>query len=106
MDANSIRYRPRQSGDARIAVIPSAARYLDQMERCHQLAYGYTPGGGDDEDMTAEKYARHLDIFPEGQFIALDVLTDMVIGVTTSMRVKLPSDRHFLGSWAQVTGGG
>lgn len=106
MDANSIRYRPRQSGDAQIVVIPSTSRYLEQMERCHQQAYGYLPGEGDEEDMTAEKYARHLEIFPEGQFIALDVQADAVIGVTTSMRIKQPSNRHFLGNWAQITGGG
>lgn len=106
MDANSIRYRPRPNGDAAIVVIPSEARYLDQMERCHQRSYGYAPGGGDSENMTAAKYGHHLLIFPEGQFIALDTCTDTVVGVATSMRVDLPRDHHIIGSWVQTTGDG
>lgn len=106
MDANSIRYRHRQSGDATIVVIPASSRYVQQMERCHQLAYGYAAGAGDDEDMTADKYAHHLQIFPEGQFIALDTCTDTVVGVATSMRLHLPHHTMFLGTWAEVTGGG
>ncbi len=106
MDANSIRTKHRQSGDATLVVIPSTRRYVQQMERCHQLAYGYLPEAGDDEDMTADKYAHHLQIFPEGQFIALDTRTDTVVGVATSMRIHVPHHSSFLGTWADVTGGG
>lgn len=106
MDANSIRYKHRQSGDATMVVIPSTLRYVQQMEQCHQLAYGYAPGAGDDEDMTADKYAHHIQIFPEGQFIALDTCTDTVVGVATSMRLRLPPHSSFLGTWAEVTGDG
>jgi hypothetical protein len=76
------------------------------MERCHQLTYGYGPGTGDDEDMTADRYTHHIRIFPEGQFIALDTRADMVVGVATSMRVRIPHHSSFLGTWAEVTGGG
>ncbi len=106
MNANTIRYRHRQSGDATLVVIPASLRYVEQMERCHQLAYGYTPAEADPEDMTAEKYAYHLQVFPEGQFIALDTTTDTVVGVATSMRVHLPRHSSFLGTWAEVTGDG
>ncbi|MBI5668297.1 MAG: hypothetical protein HZC41_09845 [Chloroflexi bacterium] len=106
MDANSIRYRHRQSGDATIVVIPAHSHYVHQMERCHQMAYGYAPGNGDSEDMTADKYAHHLRVFPEGQFIALDTRTDTVVGVATSMRLHLPHHPSYLGTWAEITGDG
>ena len=106
MNANVIHYRHRQSGDATIVVIPASLRYVDQMARCHQLAYGYTPEEADAEDLTPEKYAYHLQVFPEGQFIALDTTTDTVVGVATSMRVNLPHHSSFLGTWSEVTGGG
>jgi hypothetical protein len=106
MDASSIRNKPRQSGDATIVVIPSAPQYVYQMERCHQLAYGYEAGKGNIEDLTAEQYAQHIRIFPEGQFIALDTLTDTVVGVATSMRLNLPQNHDLIGTWVQTTGGG
>ncbi len=34
---------PRQSGDTTIIVVPSTLKYVDQMAKCHQIAYGYTP---------------------------------------------------------------
>lgn len=99
-------YNPRQSGDTTIVVIPSAIEYVEQMAHCHQVAYGYTPDGAGSEDMTAEKYARHLALFPEGQFIALEVETDTVIGVTSSMRLDIDPYRPSLRSWAEITSDG
>ncbi len=58
------------------------------------------------EDLTAEKYARHLEIFPEGQFLALEVETDTVIGVTTSMRLDFDPVKPCLRSWAEITSDG
>ncbi|HEX2907704.1 MAG TPA: hypothetical protein VHO69_12625 [Phototrophicaceae bacterium] len=106
MNTTNNRNKHRQSGDATVVVIPGTLRYVNQMERCHQLAYGYEPGQGDDEDLTAEKYAYHLQIFPEGQFLALDTQTDLVIGMATSMQVNLPHDHSFIASWSHTTGGG
>lgn len=99
-------YRPRQSGDTTIVVVPSSLEYVDQMATCHQAAYGYTPETGNSEDLTAEKYARHLEIFPEGQFIALEVETNTVVGVTTSMRLDLDHHKDNLRSWAEITSDG
>ena len=99
-------YRPRQSGDTTIVVIPSRPEYVEQMARVHQAAYGYSPEKAGKEDLTAEKYARHLAIFPEGQFMALEVETDTVVGVTTSMRLDIDPHKPSLRSWAEITNDG
>jgi hypothetical protein len=99
-------YKPRQSGDTTIVVIPSRLEYVNQMAQCHQIAYGYTPAELCNEDLTAEKFARHLDIFPEGQFIALEAETNTVIGLTSSMRLSIDPHRPSLRSWAEITNDG
>ena len=99
-------YLPSQSGDTTIIVIPSSLQYVDQMAKCHQVAYGYRPAETSSEDLTADKLARHLEIFPEGQFIALEVETDTVIGMTSSMRLDINPHRPSLRSWAEITSDG
>ena len=104
MDANFIgTFRPRQNRDTQIAVVPSSAKYLGQMEMCHQQAYGYS--GVDSEALTAAKFRQHLEIFPAGQFIALDKSTDRVVGLTVSMRVNLDAHDEAK-SWAELTNDG
>lgn len=101
--------RPRQNRDTQIAVVPSSANYLEQMEQCHQLAYGYTLEANasevDEEALTADKFRQHLAIFPAGQFIALDKRTDSVVGLTVSMRVDLKA-HDAAKSWAELTNDG
>jgi len=99
-------YIPRQSGDTTIVVIPSSLKYVEQMVQCHQIAYGYTPEEITSEDLSVEKFASHLEIFPEGQFIALEVETDTVIGLTSSMRLDIDPHKPSLRSWAEITSDG
>ena len=110
MDANFIstfQTRPRQNRDSQIAVVPSSAHYLGQMEMCHQQAYGYTAAMSqlDNEALTAAKFRQHLEIFSAGQFIALDKSTDRVVGLTVSMRVNLDAHDEAK-SWAELTNDG
>lgn len=98
-------YRDRQSGDAHIAVIPSAVHYIEQMEALHQAAYGYSPSYADecDECLTADKFRNHLRVFPEGQFIALDVQTNEVVGATVSMLMDFDPARPLREPWVKLT---
>lgn len=98
---------PRQNRDTQIAVVPSSAKYLGQMEMCHQLAYGYSAAeaAADNEALTAAKFRQHLEIFPAGQFIAVDKATDRVVGLTVSMRVDLKA-HDAAKSWAELTNDG
>ena len=101
--------RPRQNRDTQIAVVPSSAKYVGQMEMCHQLAYGYTLDAatpqGEAEALTAEKFRQHLAILPAGQFVAVDKMTDRVVGLTVSMRVDLKA-HDAAKSWAELTNDG
>jgi hypothetical protein len=108
MNTYKYHYRLRQSGDARIVVIPARPHYAEQMEHVHQAVYDYDPAvdGSSDEDLTAEKFRQHLRIFPEGQFIALDAATDRVAGLTANMRTRFDLNRPYTKSWAATTGCG
>jgi hypothetical protein len=106
MDAYTNEYRLRQSGEAQLVVLPASSRYGDQMERCHQVAYGYVPSPDDVEALTAAKFRQHLRIFPEGQFMALDIATDSVIGTTSNMRLNFDLHKRDVRSWAEITNDG
>ncbi|MEO8606997.1 MAG: hypothetical protein ABI690_03910 [Chloroflexota bacterium] len=106
MDVYLNEYLPSQSGDTTIVVIPSTLEYVEQMVKCHQIAYNYTPEEIGNEDLSVEKFASHLKIFPEGQFIALEVETNTVIGLTSSMRMNLDPHKPSLRSWAEITNDG
>lgn len=106
MNANLYTY-PRQSGDTNIFVVPAHVDYADQMERCHQIAYGYTSEYADEpESLTAAKFRQHLEIFPEGQFMALDTHTEIVVGTSTNLRLNVDLLKHDVRSWAEITGDG
>lgn len=93
----------RQSGDTTLVVIPSTRAYADPLAQCHQAAYGYTPAEATPEDLTAEKFARHQQLFPEGQFMALEVETDRIVGAAVSMRLDFDPRKPDLRSWSQIT---
>jgi GNAT superfamily N-acetyltransferase len=50
------------------------------------------PTLADDELIRAEHYLRHVEVFPEGQFVITD--HDKVIGMTTTMRTKFDFGNH------------
>lgn len=110
MNAYLFPNRLRQSRDARFVAIPSSVSYVDQMERCHQVAYGYTAAEADcPESLTAEKFRQHIRIFPEGQFMALDRATDTVVGTSTNMRLNAFNNdllKQDVRSWSEITGDG
>ncbi len=50
------------------------------------------PNLSPDELMTAKHYLRHLEIFPEGQFVVLD--GEKTVGMTTTMRYHFSTADH------------
>lgn len=66
-------------------------------------AYGCEPG---DESFTADHFRRHQELFPEGQFIAVDQTTDRVVGFTVSMRMHFDPARPLLDYWWASIGDG
>jgi hypothetical protein len=92
----------RQNG---IAIIPSSARYAEQMEDLGHISYG-TTRENPDEVFTAAMFQEHLQIFPEGQFTAIDTHTDSVVGVTVSMRMNFDPNHHMSHRWWESIGFG
>jgi hypothetical protein len=101
-------YKPRQSAaltplrvseGAKIVVQPTTEQYVGQMDQLSRLVYGYT------FDRT-EEFRSQVRHFPEGQFIALDVETDQVVGYTSCMRLDFNPAEPLLESWADTTGYG
>jgi hypothetical protein len=88
-----------------IAIIPSSAYYADQMETLTGIVYGVNPRE-EDSCFNADHFRQHLNVFPEGQFIAVDTQTDTVIGLTVSMRYNFNLDRPTLEPWWHVIGYG
>lgn len=97
MIAHNLQY-PRIQNDA-IVVIPSAPRYADQMIELMCAAYGCSP----DETFSAGQFRSHMQVFPEGQFIALDVKADRVVGLTASMRLDFDPRSPLTASWVETT---
>ncbi|MBL8163053.1 MAG: hypothetical protein JNJ61_13795 [Anaerolineae bacterium] len=110
MDAYLFPNRLRQSRDARLVAIPSLISYAGQMERCHQVTYGYTATEANSpESLTAEKFRQHMRIFPEGQFMVLDRAGKTVVGTSTNMRLNAFNNdllKQDVRSWSEITGDG
>lgn len=87
----------------RITIVSSKPRYAQQMEDLMHAVYHTTP---DDPDQvfTAPMFRRHMQVFPEGQFVALDA--GHVVGLTVSMRVAFDPEHPFLGEWWTLIGEG
>lgn len=92
----------RDSEPASIIVVPSSPRYAAGIEHLQAEVYQADPHEWDDM-ITAEKALTHLQIFPEGQFVAVDTATDTVIGITTSMRIDFDPAQPFLEPWTTTT---
>ncbi len=60
-----------------------------QLEELQKIVF---PTLADDELIRAVHYLRHLEVFPEGQFVITD--KDKVIGMTTTMRTNFDFENH------------
>lgn len=92
----------KESDPASIVVVPSAAKYAYGIEQLQAEAYGCSPIEWDDT-ISAAKALTHLNIFPEGQYVALDTATDKVIGMTVCMQIGFNPEEPFLEPWTTTT---
>lgn len=88
-----------------IVVMPTTAAYVDQLQTLEYIGYNL-PVDSDDYVITADMFRHHLRVFPEGQFMAIDVDTDTVVGLTVSMRLAFDATRPKLDTWFKTTGYG
>ena len=82
--------KTRTSG---IAVVPTSAAHAEQLEELQKTVF---PMLADSQRLKQAHYLKHIELFPEGQFVALD--GDKVVGMTTSIRLSeafLTADHGF-----------
>src|SRR5260221_3832445 len=63
--------------------------HAQQLEELQKIIF---PTLADDELIRAVHYLRHLEGFPEGQFVITD--KDKLIGMTTTMRTQFDFENH------------
>lgn len=69
-----------------------------------ELQYIVFPNLAEDEILHREHYLKHLEIFPEGQFVALD--GNKVIGGTTTMRYHFDLSNPVHHTFSETVAGG
>ena len=72
-----------------LVVQNTRVEHVLQLEALQKIVF---PTLADDELIRAEHYLRHLEVFPEGQFVITD--NGSVIGMTTTMRTKFDFANH------------
>ncbi len=87
----------------RISIVPSSPRYAGQMQDLMHFIY-HTTRENPDGTFTAEMFRRQIELFPAGQFIALDA--GHVIGLTVSMRIAFDPAHPFMNSWYEIISNG
>jgi len=90
-------YRRLPDGLVVMHTRPEHAPHLEQLQRvCF-------PTLDDNERFKAAHYLKHLELFPDGQFVALD--GDRVVGATTTLRLRFDFD-HIDHTFADIIQGG
>lgn len=79
-----------------ITIVPTLPSQAEQMEDLSHIVYGSTRENPDGT-LTAPHFRRHVALFPEGQFVALD--GERVVGLTASMRIPFDPANPFIESW-------
>jgi hypothetical protein len=90
------------SEPAKLSVIPTQPRHAAGIEHLQAQTYQADPQEWDDMT-TAAKVLTHLQVFPEGQYVAVDSEADRVVGMTVSMRIDFDPAQPFLEPWTTTT---
>jgi 4-aminobutyrate aminotransferase/(S)-3-amino-2-methylpropionate transaminase len=83
-----------------VVVMQTRPEHADQLEQLQRACF---PTLDDAQRFKAAHYRKHIELFPDGQFVALD--GDTVVGATTTLR--LPFDFHHIDhTFADIIQGG
>ncbi len=77
----------------------------DELEVLTGIIYHCDPRE-DEACFTADHYRQHVQVFPEAQFVAVDVVTGQLVGLTSGMRMCYDPARPPLMSWWELVGNG
>lgn len=76
---------------------------VDHCEQLELLQFACFPTLADDQRFKARHYRRHIEIFPEGQFVVLD--GDRAVGATSTIRMNFDFD-HVNHTFDEIIDGG
>ena len=77
----------RQTLASGIIIAPTLPEHAEELEELQRVVF---PDLADDERFKAPHYRKHMELFPEGQFVALD--GEQVVGTTTAIRQSFDFD--------------
>lgn len=83
-----------------IVIASTAPEHAGELERLQDIVF---PTLAIEERFRAPHYRKHLEIFPEGQFVALD--DERVVGATTTLRLHFDFE-HIEHTFADIIQGG
>lgn len=86
---------------SQIIVIPARPEHVQGMEDLIRSVYE-VPADEPMDDLNAATFRNHLDVFPEGQFVALDVQTNRVVGTSTNMLMNFDFADPVLKPWLET----
>jgi GNAT superfamily N-acetyltransferase len=87
--------------DNGILITPTRAEHATQLEALQRKVF---PSLAEDELLHADQYKKHIEIFPEGQFTALD--GEKVVGSTSTLRYHYDLSHPQQHTLREVMGGG
>lgn len=90
----------RESAAGAVRIVPTRAVDAEQLERLQEIVF---PTLADEERFKAAHYRRHIELFPEGQFAALD--GERVVGATSTIRYDFDFE-HSRHTFAELLQGG
>jgi len=83
-----------------IVVLHTRSEHVSQLEELQRISF---PTLDDAERFKAAHYLRHIDLFPDGQFVVLD--GNAVVGATTTLRLHFDFE-HVDHTFADIIQGG
>lgn len=86
---------------SQIIITTALPEYAEQMEHLIRINYEI-PADEVIDDLGAENFRSHMQIFPEGQFVALDAAANRVVGFSTNMRMQFDPKQPVLEPWLQT----
>lgn len=99
-----IAQRPRPE-TAAIAVIPAEHHHAEAL-RTLSLSTYHTSAEDAELWYKPEEYISRMEFFPEGQFIAMHLPTQQIVGYTSGMRFHYDPSVSFHEDWDSTTGYG
>ncbi len=99
--SNNLKIKSKMQKINNIVIKQTELIHAKELEQLQKIVF---PNLSDDEILKAEHYLKHLEIFPEGQLVALD--GEKVVGGTTTMRYNYDLNHPTHHTFSETVAGG